>query len=165
MGRRLLQLATALLGTALLAVAVMVMGMRRRSPLVIDTMRRVNKAVFNPAQMSSAGSPGSYAGIVEHVGRRSGTPYRTPIGPYPTDDGFIVALPYGTRADWVRNVLAAGSAVIVHEGEEHAVADPEVVAVADVIEDIPAGERRGLGLFGVTDCLRVNNADDRPPGS
>jgi hypothetical protein len=36
---------------------------------------------------------------------------------FATDDGFVIALPYGPGADWVKNVLASGSATIVNEGD------------------------------------------------
>jgi deazaflavin-dependent oxidoreductase (nitroreductase family) len=48
-------------------------------------------------------------GILEHVGRRSGTVRRTPVsiirrGP----DRYVFTLYYGPDVQWVRNVLAAG---------------------------------------------------------
>jgi deazaflavin-dependent oxidoreductase (nitroreductase family) len=44
--------------------------------------------------------------IVEHVGRRSGKTYRTPVSVFRTRDGVAILLPYGTDRDWVRNVQA-----------------------------------------------------------
>ena len=34
-------------------------------------------------------------GILEHVGRRSGKRYRTPLNVFPTDDGVAVLSPMG----------------------------------------------------------------------
>jgi deazaflavin-dependent oxidoreductase (nitroreductase family) len=34
-------------------------------------------------------------GILEHVGRKSGKPYRTPLSVFSTDDGVAVLLTYG----------------------------------------------------------------------
>ena len=49
-------------------------------------------------------------GIVEHVGRRSGTVRQTPINVFRRRSGdYVVALTYGADTNWVRNVLAAGS--------------------------------------------------------
>ena len=45
----------------------------------------------------------------------------------PTRDGFVIALPYGTSANRVRNVLAARSATLVTEGVRHRVRRPEVL--------------------------------------
>ncbi|MCU0268194.1 MAG: nitroreductase family deazaflavin-dependent oxidoreductase [Acidimicrobiales bacterium] len=149
-------------GGILAVVAVLLgiwfLGMRTKAPAVLDFQRRVNKRVFNPRQLRSAGTPGAYAAVIRHVGRRSGAPYETPIVPLPTDDGFVIVLPYGTRPDWVRNVVAAGSATLVHEGETIEVVAPEVITVDGAPYDFPASERRNLRLFGNTQCLRVRRA-------
>ena len=91
-----LLLLIALLGT------VFMMGMRNKYPPVLKAVRRMNRVVWNPRAMKTAGQPGAYASVIQHVGRKSGNPYETPIVPFPTDDGFVIALPYGTTSDWVR---------------------------------------------------------------
>jgi deazaflavin-dependent oxidoreductase (nitroreductase family) len=52
-------------------------------------------------------------GLIEHVGRKSGTVRRTPIHPMPTADGFRIIVPIGERSEWVRNVQAAGHCRLV----------------------------------------------------
>ena len=47
----------------------------------------------------------------------SGRQYETPVGPFAVGDDFVIGLPYGPGADWVRNVLANGSATLVHQGQ------------------------------------------------
>jgi deazaflavin-dependent oxidoreductase (nitroreductase family) len=47
-------------------------------------------------------------GVVIHRGRTSGRTFRTPLFAFRRGDGFVIALTYGSDADWVRNVLAAG---------------------------------------------------------
>jgi deazaflavin-dependent oxidoreductase (nitroreductase family) len=140
------------------AFAVLLLGMRYRSPVVLDGVRHFNHAVTNRLTVRKAGRPGVANGLVRHVGRRSGRPYETPIGPFPTADGFLVALPYGTRADWARNVLAAGRATLLVDGETVEVDAPELVDTADVLEELPAGERKTLRLFRVDQCLRLRRA-------
>lgn len=130
------------------------LGMRNKWAPVLDTQRRVNRSVFNPRQMRSAGSPGAYAGVIRHIGRISGTGYATPVVPFPTDDGFLIVLPYGTRPDWVKNVLAAGAAELVYEGEVYPVDSPQVRDVQP--GDVPASEERGMRLFGNSQCLVVH---------
>ncbi len=139
--------------------AVFLVGMRRKSPPVVDAVRRFNKAVSNPKQMKTAGEPGAYASIIEHVGRRSGTTYRTPIGTQAVPDGFLIALPYGSRADWVQNVLAAGQAVITADGETVNVDRPEIRSTAEVAGQLPAGEQRLLKLFNVEQFLQVRRSE------
>ena len=142
--------ATLLLNVVLLGT-VWFVGMRTKWRPVIDVQRRVNRRVVNPRQMATAGQPGAYAGVIRHVGRYSGRSYETPVVPFRTGDGFVIVLPYGTRPDWVRNVLAADEAELVHEGETFQVRSPLVRNVQP--GDVPAKETRAMRLFGTTECL------------
>ena len=155
MGRLLTRVLVGVLVTVIAVATVFLLGMRRSSPAVQDRVRRFNRAVTNPRVLRSAGTPGASASVLHHVGRVSGRQYETPVGPTDVDGGFVIALPYGPGADWVRNVLASGSATLVHEGRTVAVHQPEVVATTEVVGDLPASERRTLRLFGVDQCLRL----------
>ena len=137
-----------------IAVAVVVgLGLRFRWPPVLDGLRRFSRDRINPGQLATAGQPGAYAAAIEHRGRVTGTPYRTPVVVRVVPAGFVVSLTYGTRADWVRNVLAAGSTVLVHEGVTHDGLVPEVVAIDRSGPWLRAGERRLLGWFGIESVL------------
>jgi deazaflavin-dependent oxidoreductase (nitroreductase family) len=46
--------------------------------------------------------------VVVHRGRKSGATFRTPLWAFRRGDRYVIALTYGSSADWVRNVLAAG---------------------------------------------------------
>lgn len=135
-----------------------VVGMRRKSSLVLRPMIALQRAFMNPMQMRTAGSADAYAGIVRHRGRASGRDYATPVGIVPVDDGFLVALVYGLRTNWLRNVLAAGSAEIVHEDRTYRVDQPRVVPMAEVIDRFPASDRRGFRLLRVEHALHVRHA-------
>jgi hypothetical protein len=78
------------------------------------------------------------------VGRTSGRPYETPVEAFATDDGFLVALPYGPDTDWLKNVLV-----------DH----PELVPTAVAAPHLPAKEQRNLRLFAVGQCLRVRRME------
>jgi len=67
---------------------VFVAGMRAKSPLVLDTVRRTSRAM-KPLALKSAGMPGANASVIRHVGRRTGRAYETPVGAVATDDGFV----------------------------------------------------------------------------
>ena len=45
---------------------------------------------------------------LEHVGRRSGRRYRTPLLAFRDGDTVTIALTYGSDVDWLANVRAAG---------------------------------------------------------
>ncbi|HUH69305.1 MAG TPA: nitroreductase, partial [Mycobacterium sp.] len=53
-----------------------------------------------------AGRKHWYASAIRHAGRRSGKQYATPVVADRVADGFVIPLPYGTRVDWLQNVLA-----------------------------------------------------------
>ena len=159
MGQWLLIAVGALLAGLILVLLVFVLGMRGKSPVVLRAVRRFNRRFVNPRQMRTAGRPGAYAGVIRHVGRRSGQVYETPVGPFPTEDGFVIALPYGTSSNWVRNVLAAGRATLVTEGETVELDDPEVVPLSEVVDVLPEKERRSLRVFRVEQALRAHRSE------
>ena len=105
--------------------------MRAKSPAVVNGVRKLGRAM-RPLAIKSAGGPGASASVVHHVGRTSGRSYSTPVVAVPTDDGFVIALPYGLSADWLKNVLASGSATIAHDGSTYDVDRPEVVPLSAV---------------------------------
>ena len=141
-----------------LSVAFMV-GMRSKYPPVVDGVRRFNRSVGNPRAMSTAGQPGAYASVIRHRGRTSGTAYETPIGPYATDIGFVIPLPYGASADWVKNVLAEGSAAIVNEGHTYQLERPEILSSDMAMAEIPPKDQWSLRLFNVDEFLRIRFVD------
>lgn len=150
-------------GFLLLAVFVLwgafTVAMRRKYPPVVNAVRRLNRAVINPGAMRRAGRSGAFASVIRHVGRSSGTRYETPIVAIPTDDGFVVPLTYGVVADWLKNVFASGSAVIVSDGRAHPVHRPELVPFVEGARHVPSSERRILRLYGVDQVLRVRIAE------
>ena len=102
-----------------------------------------------------AGTPGANVSVIRHRGRTSGRAYETPVGVVATDDGFLIAMPYGLQANWLRNLLASGSAAIVHEGLTHAVDQPEIVPMREVATRFPASDQLGFRVLRVDQCLRV----------
>lgn len=158
MGRALVRLAGLLAVTVAVAGLVFFVGMRTNAPAVTDRVRRFNRAVTNRRVLRTAGTPGAGASVVHHVGRTTGRSYETPVGPIETADGFLVALPYGRRSDWLRNVLAAGGATLVHEGSTFVLDRPEIIETTAVTAELPEGERRVLALFRVEECLRLRHA-------
>lgn len=145
----------ALLGLVLLALTsalTIVLVMRYKSPRGLAMVRRFNRRFTNRRAMRHAGEAGSGYAVIRHVGRRSGKQYSTPVGASPAGGGFLVFLPYGADADWVRNIRAAGSAELVTHGRTHRVA-PRVVDQAEALPHLSGGDRLVARLFRVTDYL------------
>lgn len=133
----------------------LVVSFRTKFAPVQRAIRHVNRRFTNPRQLRTAGQPGASASVVRHVGRTSGTAYRTPVVAAELDGGFLVALPYGPGVHWVRNVVAAGSAELEHEGRTIAVEAPVFVSAAEANPNFPAKEQRAHRLYGVDDFLHL----------
>jgi deazaflavin-dependent oxidoreductase (nitroreductase family) len=162
------QVAVILVVLAMAGVAValtFVLGMRTKSRLVLRPLIALQRRVINPRQMQSAGTPGAYASVIRHRGRTSGQLYSTPVDAIPTDDGFAIALVYGPRSNWVRNVLASGSATIVHEGSTTAVDRPEIVPMPSVADRFDAGDLRGFRVLGVNQAILLRRAVRSAPAA
>lgn len=144
----------ALVGAFAVIVVVYVVGFRTKNATILRGVRGVNRVLFNPRQMKSAGTAGAYASIVRHRGRTSGTPYETPIVVREYGDDLVTILPYGTQADWIKNVLAAGEAQIVFEGREWNVDQPRLVDTDDLPDLMTEKDDRMNGLMGITDAVR-----------
>lgn len=139
-----------------LLVGTFFLGMRSKNPVVLGAVIWFCRVWMNRVQMKTAGTPGAYAGIIRTVGRVSGREYQTPVSPVPTDDGFAIALPYGTRANWLRNVLASGRATLVTEGETWEVDGPELVPMSEVEPWFPPSDVRAHRRMRVDDALRLH---------
>lgn len=92
------------------------------------------------------------------MGRRSGREYETPVNVFERPGGFVIALTYGRRADWVRNVLAAGGCRLTTRSRTYPLTDPEIfhddrrLAAAPIARPI-------LRLVGAADFLRMRRED------
>jgi deazaflavin-dependent oxidoreductase (nitroreductase family) len=122
------------------------------------SLARFNRVVTNRVtRVVAPWLPGF--GVVTHVGRRSGREYATPVNVFLRPGGYVMALTYG-QGDWVRNVLAAGSARLRTRGRTHWVANPRVV-VDRAGDAVPPPVRWLLRRLGVTEFLFVDAVNDR----
>lgn len=103
-------------------------------------LARANRRVTNPIQRLWAGHAPTF-GILEHVGRRSGKPYRTPLTVFTTDEGVAILLTYGPDRDWLKNITAAGSAQMQRRGATFTVTDPRVVTKAEAAQHVSKAAR------------------------
>lgn len=159
----------AVLGLVALAAGVLltlVVVMRTKNPRALAVVRQFNRRFNNPRMLRAAGRSGSRLAVIRHVGRRSGTPYSTPIGVFPQgDDGFLAVLSYGSGTDWLRNVRAAGSAELVSDGQTYRVTAERVIGRAEALPHVPREQVPFVHLFGVTDFLVLRRAHATPGDS
>lgn len=107
-------------------------------------LARFNRHVTNPIQRMWAGWAPSF-GILEHVGRRSGKPYRTPLTVFSTDNGVAIMLTYGPERDWLKNITAAGTAKVRRHGKTFTVTQPRVVSREEAAAHVTGFGRRAFG--------------------
>lgn len=150
-------IAAGLAGLLFAALAFQVVSLRTGWPPGVKAVRRFTR-LMNPRQMRTAGQPGAYAAVIRHVGRKSGRRYETPVGVGETDRGLVVALPYGTSPDWLKNVMAAGSAELVFEGETFEVVRPRVVPSSETGVRPSGIDRFLVRLYGVDQSLLLTRA-------
>ncbi len=92
---------------------------------------------------------------LHHRGRRSGRAYAVPVAVRVSADAFVIALPWGDRTQWVRNVIAAGGCTIRWRGTDHEVIEPEVIGAAEAREAFSPFQRWVLGTAGVSIFIRL----------
>lgn len=120
-----------------------------------DQVRLFNKHVLNPVMLVLAGRRHWYASALEHVGRKSGRTYTTPVVAGRVPDGFVVPLPYGTEVDWLRNVLAAGTAKLRSGGVTYVVTEPRIIDAAEAFTQVSPAYAQAWCRFGIARYLKV----------
>ncbi len=99
---------------------------------------RFNRRVVNPIAVRFGGwAP--LNGTLEHVGRKSGKTYRTPLNIFETADGFVIPIGYGLESHWVQNALAGGPLTVRKAGRTVDVTDARVVSKADAEQLVTRG--------------------------
>ncbi|WP_214369178.1 hypothetical protein [Pseudonocardia sp. H11422] len=93
---------------------------------------------------------------MEHLGRRSGRAYATPVIAQALPGGFTIPLPYGTDVDWRRNLTAAGGGVLEVEGERHTISEPRVVESSAVLAELPTLWRWVSRIYRIQHWLTVS---------
>ncbi len=116
---------------------------------------QINKRVFNPRSVRN----GKWQ-VIHHVGRRSGRSYRTPLDAHRVADGFVFVLVYGSRSDWVQNVLAAGNAQLEVEGVTVDLVAPELIGAEEAFAQLPQGTKRPPKFLKIGEFLKMSRADD-----
>ncbi len=114
-------------------------------------LARVNKRAFNPIEIRRGVRP-----VLIHVGRSSGKTYRTPLDAHPLADGYLFIPMYGPRSDWVRNVLAAGSARLLLGSKEIELESPRIVKQRDVWPLLLTPTKPPRGISGDSELLKAD---------
>ena len=123
--RRLVTFVLLALVAPMAVIALFILVLHYGGPRVRGKIRLLNKRILNPALMTLAGN------------------------------AFLVPLPFGEGVDWLKNVLAAGRAIIEAKGEIHELVEPEVIDAAEALPLLAALHRRMWRRFGVERVFRA----------
>lgn len=136
--------------------ALMLWAFKSRNPRVVGWLTSYHKHVTNPVWVRFFAGRSASSALLHHVGRRSGTAYKTPLTAHRSDDTVIIPLPYGTETDWLRNLQAAGEGVVELDGRSFSVDEPEVVPVDQVMPLLPPLLVRIVHLHETENALRLH---------
>ncbi len=118
-------------------------------------LARFNRHVTNPVQRLWAGwAPGM--GVLEHVGRRSGRVYRTPLMVFSTEEVVAILLTYGPDRDWLKNLNAAGGGRLRRHGRSHTVCNPQVMTREEAATRVTGIGRRVFAKLPFEEALLLN---------
>jgi deazaflavin-dependent oxidoreductase (nitroreductase family) len=121
-------------------------------------MRPVVRVTVNPVTRLFAGHLGGF-GILRYTGRRSGRPRSTPLNVFRRDGRCIFALTYGSDAQWVQNVLAAGAATLDTGGRTVHLANPRLTRDPGAM--VPAVVEVMLAFLGTDEFLVMDEVPAR----
>jgi len=94
-------------------------------------------------------------GVVIHRGRKSGRVYETPVNVFREGEAYLFFLTYGSDAQWVKNILAAGSCSLETRGRVVQLVDPELVTDPELRPAPQPARFIERRLAGVTQYLRM----------
>jgi deazaflavin-dependent oxidoreductase (nitroreductase family) len=115
--------------------------------------RRVTNRLVGPVARYLPGF-----GVVVHTGRKTGRRYRTPVNVFRGSGGYVIALTYGTRADWVRNVRSAEGCTLETRGRVLRLTRPRLYRDDEYVDGSPS--LRTFGKFtGAAYFLELTEED------
>jgi len=128
--------------------------------------------LLNPVIVRRAGGRGfAMAARLEHVGRRSGRTYVTPVTTRRAGDVVFIALTFGNQSDWCQNVLAGNGGMLRMDGAYYAATRPALLSWQNAGPAVRAAfrpaERAMLRLMGIKQFMRLNVVPlgEPPPAS
>lgn len=116
----------------------------------------MNKHVTNKLLIHIAGRKFGHFAILSHTGRKSGKLYKTPIIAEPINGGFVIALTYGKKVDWLSNILAKNSCGLYWKEKDYDLNKPEFIDRETGLKAFPSPLNRILKKAGIEYFLRLS---------
>jgi deazaflavin-dependent oxidoreductase (nitroreductase family) len=119
--------------------------------------RHIARRYVNPVTRRVAGRLPTF-GVLTYSGRKTGRTYHTPINVFRRGDAYFFFLTYGSDAQWVKNVLAAGSCSLETQGRIVELVEPELITDPELRPAPPFVRFIEGRIAGVTQYLRMRAA-------
>ena len=116
-------------------------------------LAKINKHLFNLREIRKGKRP-----VVIHVGSSTGTVYQTPLDAHPAKRGYVLVVRYGPDSDWVRNTLAAGTAILRVDREEHRLESPRLVSQQEAVDQLVPGFEPDADFFKAEHYLLMDHS-------
>ena len=94
--------------------------------------------------------------VLRHRGRRTGREYAVPVAIRATEEAFVIAIPFGERTQWVRNVVDAGGCTIRWQAAEHPATAPAIIGYEEAAPAFASMQRWILRRAGVSRFIRLS---------
>ncbi len=125
-------------------------------PGFVDRIVRPLTHRLNPHILRIAGSRWvPFFSLLTHRGHKSGHIYRTPLTSMPKGGWFWLALTFGDKAGWVRNIVAAGEVDLRYKGVDYHLVEPVILEAATVRSQLPLVMRYAMPVIGVHKVIRM----------
>ena len=96
-----------------------------------------------------------YLGVLTYPGRKTGRTYHTPLNVFRRGDIYVFLPTYGSDAQWVKNVLASGSALLETRGRVVRLVEPELITDPELRTAPPLVRFVERRLVGVSQYLQM----------
>lgn len=135
---------------------------RRAGEAPFGRARIVMNARIDPwlMQHGFAGGQHSEIGIIEHMGRKTGSAHTTPVYPTLIENRVWIPLPYGAASQWARNVIAAGYCQLHLQQTVYGLDEPQIVPASEYPK-LPPMAARLADWLGI-EYLRLHRFAERP---
>lgn len=120
-----------------------------------DFIRQFNKFLVNKLTLWLARHGIGPFSIIQHIGRKSGHAYHTPVLATYVEQFIIIPLSYGDHVDWLQNILAQQGCQIFHNNQQFTAIHPEIIPGDTALSHLPEYRRRTFARFRIESFLRL----------
>ncbi len=118
---------------------------------------QINKRFVNPKALVSENWE-----VVTHVGRSSGKTHRTPLGSWEVDGTRVFVIVYGSRSDWVQNILSSGRARLETGGQIEELGSPRLISGATARSILDGGYKLPPRFLRIDEYLQMDILSRQP---